>query len=648
MGLQGFRDSKQSWLIYIVFALIIVVFIFMFGMPSNDMFGGASVGSIAKVNGHEIESDLMTSMILRHYDDRVFETDNYLPLVKHMSYNLALIYLLADDARANGLRVSDEEWNSYVTNWEAGNKDVLELGFLDKNNEFSSDRYQSGIRRFRMSSKAYRDYKENELLARKYLAVMQNSISVSDEAVWNMFVEHTRRADIEVIKLTPAAIKKTIVPVTPEDVDAYLSTNLADVQKFYDEHVGLYTTPEKLKLQQILIQTDYSKLTNVGAKTVKTLTSKERYTIAKHQVVDEHLDFAQAYADYDESQSKTENGIMETISVDQMAPEYAAIFDSVAVGEIATGELKDRYVIVKVLDRTPEIVTPLADVQRDIAQQLIENSRIQVKMDATSEALAALLSSGSTLQDAIDKALYSDILAEAKVVAPAPAPTEPASDAAPSAEADSVAEVEPLGDVAENPAAADAVAAAEPAAEAVPEPVDQNAIVVPLSERIHVLTLSSVKIGASALDVFMSAAAGNSAYSIMIDGIGESDELVRDIREAEIGTTLSKPYKVNDNIFFVRVTDKKEPDKAMFELQKASIADVMTQIKTFQLIGNIDEVLNLRTKPNTARGLWLEQRLKKAEVDKSFTIYESWFQEQIRERQRREKQREEQRKKDEE
>ena len=114
MGLQGFRDSKQSWLIYIVFALIIVVFIFMFGMPSNDMFGGASVGSIAKVNGHEIESDLMTSMILRHYDDRVFETDNYLPLVKHMSYNLALIYLLADDARANG-HVNHLPWGKYNT-----------------------------------------------------------------------------------------------------------------------------------------------------------------------------------------------------------------------------------------------------------------------------------------------------------------------------------------------------------------------------------------------------------------------------------------------------------------------------------------------------------------------------------------------------
>ena len=116
MGLQGFRDSKQSWLIYVIFALIIIVFVFMFGMPSNDMFGGVSTGNIAKVNGHEIDSDLMDSMILRHYNDRVFDSDEYLPLVSHMSKNLALIYLLADDARANGLRVSEEEWTSYVTN----------------------------------------------------------------------------------------------------------------------------------------------------------------------------------------------------------------------------------------------------------------------------------------------------------------------------------------------------------------------------------------------------------------------------------------------------------------------------------------------------------------------------------------------------
>lgn len=641
MGLQGFRDSKQSWLIYIVFALIIIVFVFMFGMPSSDMFGGASVGNIAKVNQHEIDTDLMRSMIIRHYNDRIFETDDYLPTVKHVCQNLAVIYLLADDARANGLRVSDEDWNEYVTNWEAGNRDVIELGFLDKDNEFSSDRYQNGIRRQVMSSRAYRDYKENELLARKYLAVMANSISVSEESVWNMFVELTKRADIEVIKLTPAAIKKTIVPVTPADVDAYLSTNMADVQKFYDEHLGLYTTPEQLKLQQILIQTDYSKLTNVGAKTVKTLTSKERFTIAKHQVVDEHLDFAQAYADYDESQSKTENGIMETISVDHMAPEYAAIFDSVAVGEIATGELKDRYIIAKVLERTPQVVTPIADVQRDIAQQLIEDARIQVKMNATSDAMVALLSSGSTLQEAIDQALYSDILAEAKVAAPAPAPVavEPAADADAAPNPD-----EPSADAAAEPAA-DAEAIAEaPAAEAVPEPVAQNAIVVPLSERIHPLSLPSIKIGASSLDVFMAAAAGSSSYTITIDGIGESDELVRDIRTAEVGKVLLKPYKVNDNIFFVRVTDKKEPDKAMYELQKSYITEVMTQIKTLQLIGNIDEILNLRTPPNTARGLWLEQRLEKAKVDGAFSLNDSWFQAQLRERQRREQQRAEQQK----
>ena len=623
MGLQGFRDSKQSWLIYIVFAFIIIVFIFMFGAPSTEMFGATSNATIAKINAHEIDYDQMRNIIYRHYDDRIFHEEAFVPTTRQMTSNLALIYLLADDARANGLRVSDDDWDIYMTNWEAGNEDVR--AFLDRANNFSPDRFQQAIRNQGYSPRAYREYKENELLARRYLAIMENSISVSEEAAWIMFAEMSLMASIEVVKLSPMAVKKTIVPVTESDIDAYLSTNLADVQKYYDEHIGLYTTPEQLKLQQITIQTDYSKLTNVGAKTVKTLTSKERYTIARHQVVDVKLDFNQAYADYDEAQTKTENGVTALLSIDSLSPEYAALFNGVGVGEIASGELKDRYIIAKVLERIAEVVTPMDTVKRDIARKLLEDSRVESKTKMATAAMLEKIQSGASLQDALDQSLYSDILAEAPKPVVAVAEPEPTTADSDAVNADANADGATVAD-----AEGAANAPADTAQIAADAPL-QNAIVVPASERIQVITLPRAKIGASTFDIFTSMLSGSASYALSIDGIGESDELVRDIRNAEAGTTLNKAYVVNGSTFFVRVISKPEPDRATFDTQKDQIVQFLKQLKTIQLIGNVEDILNLRTNASSPRGLWLEQRLRQAEASQEFVINEKFFENKARE-----------------
>ena len=38
--LQSLRDKKNSALIVILFAVIVIVFVFMFGLPSMDSVGG--------------------------------------------------------------------------------------------------------------------------------------------------------------------------------------------------------------------------------------------------------------------------------------------------------------------------------------------------------------------------------------------------------------------------------------------------------------------------------------------------------------------------------------------------------------------------------------------------------------------------------
>ena len=138
MGLQGFRDTKSSALIYIIFAVIIVVFVFMFGLPSTDLMSGGNSKRVAKVGDHTISSELMRSMILRNYDDNIFSNPQFDQYELDMADKLATVFILADDARQAGLRVSEEEWNDYIMNWESRNEDIFRLGFY-RNNQFSKN-----------------------------------------------------------------------------------------------------------------------------------------------------------------------------------------------------------------------------------------------------------------------------------------------------------------------------------------------------------------------------------------------------------------------------------------------------------------------------------------------------------------------------
>ena len=292
--LQDLRDQKNSGLIVVFFALIILAFVFMFGLPSTDCTS-KSQADPGNASGRAISYEMLRSQILQHYDDNIFNSMAYTDTAKKMTQSIGLIYILAEDARNAGLRVSDEELHDYITNWEAGNTDVVRYGFLRKN-VFSQQSYNNALSRFSISSRDYENYKREELLARRYLTLMASSISVSDESLWQAFAQANATASIEVIRLTPDAVGATFKPLSDEEISAYEVSGAADIQKYYDEHRGDFTTPAKAKLQQIVIQKNLSKLTNPGAKTEKTQLPNERAAIALRHV-SENPDFDQVYTD---------------------------------------------------------------------------------------------------------------------------------------------------------------------------------------------------------------------------------------------------------------------------------------------------------------------------------------------------------------
>ncbi|MCL2325341.1 MAG: SurA N-terminal domain-containing protein [Proteobacteria bacterium] len=602
--LQGFRDRKNSVLIYIVFAAIIAAFIFMFGLPSTDSSCLPSGNkTVARIGKHVIDAEVMRSMILRYYGDNVFQSQNLPQIQMQIVDGLAVIYLLADEARSIGLRISDEDLHAYLTNVEAGNLDIIALGFL-KNNKFSRQQYEYALQRIQTSSRRYEAFKREELLARRYMALVRSGLTISDTALWQAYSEANTFAALEVVRLTPDAVRMTLKPVSEAELSAFLTTGEDEIQAHYDAHLGQYTTPEKVKLQQIVIQKDYSKLTNVGARTVKTHQPGERFNIARYQIVDEKADFAQAFEDYDESEFKATEGVTGLIAVDQMADALQAALENQEVGEIVTAELSDRFVIAKVLERTPRVVTPLAEVRRDIAKSLLDERQVRARMEEVSANILHLVQNGQTLEAALAGALYTGVLFEQPTMV---VPVEAEEVSAEDAVAEATSENED-----ESAVAADAGEATEPpAVESVVVKLPTDLPIVPKSQRLQVQTIQN-----AALDTGF------------IMGLGVSDDIVRDARTAEAGTILPRAYGMGHDLIIVKVTEKMPASQESFETQKAELRDQAIYYKALTLIGDPDTLLSMQGEP----GLWLRQKLQQAKSNGTITINQAFFAEDARRR----------------
>ena len=599
--LQDLRDQKNSALIVILFAVIIIVFIFMFGLPSKDSLSSKGQTDVAVFNGEhlsrKVPHELMRTMILNQYDDSIFNNVQYPQIARQTAEGIGVIYLLADEARKAGLRVSDEDLHDYITNWESGNADILRYGFLQKN-VFSQRNYNDALRRMQLSSRDYESYKREELLARRYLTLLASSITISDASLWDAYQEANATASLEVIRITPENVLKTFKPLTDEEIRAFATTGKADIQAFYDANIARYTTPEKVKMQQIVITKQFGTIQNPGAKTGKTLQSGERFQIAKKEALEPNVDFAQAYADYDESDDKSLQGMTGLIAVEVMAQEIQTALEGKKVGDVFTAELGDRYVIGKIVERHETVVKPLDEVTNEIARQLLEERRIAAK---TSEITTNILAQAATtpLADLIDKTMYAGILAEAPKAPVAPVATEDDDDTA----ADN--------DATDTDAANDATANAENAtdaaiAQAEPQYVDlpTDLIIIPEIERTKVASFNDVT--------------ANTNY---IQGIGVNDDLARDIRAAAPNTVLAQSYAIGKDTVIVKVVSKKEADRAAFEANLEALRSGAIQARVVALIGDTDAIINLKG----GYGIWLEQKINDAMQKGTLRIESDYF-----------------------
>lgn len=392
--LEALRKQSQSWLIWVALGIIIIVFIFFFG-PQAGGFDPSNKQWAAKVRGGKIYNTELEAAIDRanQITGRDTRGEAYFGVKRDVLLDMAMVHLLADEARSEGLRISDDELSCYIVNWNENYKvdgeyvcrqfsrsyqlqypNLDYMFYSDPDGNFASDFDQSVRRWFQLSAPAYEDWKERELLAFHYLDILAAGLPV-DQASIDEYVN--RRADkinLEYVRLAPEDDAE--IDVSDAEIDRYLTSNRADIQSNYDGNIDAYTSERQLRLRRIAIRkpgdADSDEYTAAQQRYETLLAAAQQPDADFEQLVQDETDF---------EQDKENGGDMGLRPESNISADLWEAASELEVGAVTGVEQGFAWNIIKLEEDVAAGITGLSDVERQIAGDLVREQKRQRQQD---------------------------------------------------------------------------------------------------------------------------------------------------------------------------------------------------------------------------------------------------------------------------
>jgi peptidyl-prolyl cis-trans isomerase D len=251
------------------------------------------------------------------------------------------------------------------------------------------DKFRAGLTEWMSVSDAEleREYKlKNEKVTLQVVAVLadafKNQVNPSDAEISSYFDANKEKFRV------PEQRKIKFVRINTADAAAKIKVPRAEVERFYNEHLGTYTTPEQVRASHILLKTEGKNDADVKAKAEAVLKEAKAGG-----------DFAALAKKYSEDESNAQQGgDLDYFSRGRMVPEFENAAFNLKPGEIS-GLVKTQfgYHIIKVIDRKPAIVRDLTDaslyseietsVLRDLAEAQVNEQVDALAREATTPQL---------------------------------------------------------------------------------------------------------------------------------------------------------------------------------------------------------------------------------------------------------------------
>jgi peptidyl-prolyl cis-trans isomerase D len=389
------RSNARSTLITLIFAAIIVTFIFSFGRGSSGFRTRTPDTWAAKVNGDLITATDFTQAYTNRFRQQSqmrggkYTTDNARQdgLKKSVLDGLVDQELISQEANGLGLAVSDAE----VADAIAKNPQFQQDGKFDF--EYYKRLVENG---YGMSINRFEAAWRRDLLRGKVVQAAISGAQISDDELKAAYVAEHESAAIDYVRLSGFMFRDKAV-ATDAEADAYAKAHGDEIQKRYDdEKTARFTQPPAVKVRVITVPLK----PDASADEEKAARSRIDTALAE---VKGGKDFAAVAKEKSEdTTTKDSGGDLGFVAKGQspfgkVLEEEAAKLKAGQVGEV----FKDRsgFHVLKAEEVRGARVQPLDEVRHQMAMDMVKAEKAKELAKKKADETLAELRSGKNLTD---------------------------------------------------------------------------------------------------------------------------------------------------------------------------------------------------------------------------------------------------------
>lgn len=407
--LEKMRQNASGWIVKILFGIIIVVFVFAFGMSSFDNSGDPILAYVddEPITRLEFEENFQrTAENVRRGNPNITPAQLQSPEFKRMVLDeLVTSRLLQGEAKSLGIGVSEKELFAAITR---------EPAFWNAKGEFDRSIYTAKLHQLRMNPAQFEAMFKQDMIATKLRRYVARAAEVAPEQARQRFDWAAMRAVVDYVEFKPESYAAKVKP-TDEDVLA-----------FYEKRQDVFTVPARANFKYIAFTPDalapFQKVTDQEIEAfykanLESLKEKEQVK-ARHILiaVDEDAsdakvaeakrkiesvlkqaragkDFGKLAAKYSEGPSAPSGGDLGWFGKGMMVRKFEKAAFKLGKNQISN-PVRTRFGwhIIKVEDRKEAGVPTLAEVRDKVRRDVAEEKAAEKISDLLDAAMDRLVS----------------------------------------------------------------------------------------------------------------------------------------------------------------------------------------------------------------------------------------------------------------
>lgn len=421
--LEIMRENAQSWIIKILFAIIILAFVLTFGLGGFNDKGDPIVAYVDDdpISRVEFETKLARFVENLRQNKNLTPAQLESPELKQMVLNdMISRRLLLREAGKLGITISNEEVYKAISSMPA---------FWNKDKRFDKERYTALLRRSRTTPEQFEaDFRQNLLQGKLQRFVTKTAQGTPEQgrAIYNWlreqarikyliinpedFLEKAEVTDEAVAKFyqdnldkfqKPATAKFEYIAFTPRELAAAQPVSEEELKAYYEAHKESYKQKEQVKARHILIAlapTATPAEVEQGLERIKKVLAQAK----------KGKDFAELAMEYSEGPSAATGGELGWFGHGAMVQPFEEAAFAMKKGAISEPVRTDfGWHIIKVEDRKESRQQDFDEVKNRLRDTIAEDKAADKVSDLLDESMDRLFS-GMTLKE-IAKELKLDV-----------------------------------------------------------------------------------------------------------------------------------------------------------------------------------------------------------------------------------------------